>query len=189
MNWKSDITFARVAGEQMDEYVHAEVLFFPVGGVGGMQMPALTIGTWLETAWRLGAAALAAPEQAILADARAAVTRIRSRVPQLYEAKARREFKSRLESMSMWLEELPPRKEPRPLTPGQHTGYLAQAHLRLKLELLREDVSQTQDLLARLRGWDDRLRAMFAPGPFVFEPDVEAAATPRERFWFLFGGI
>ena len=71
MNWKSDITFARVAGEQMDEYVHAEVLFFPVGGVGGMQMPALTIGTWLETAWRLSAAALAAPEQAVLADARA----------------------------------------------------------------------------------------------------------------------
>ena len=52
MNWKPDITFARVAGEQMDEYVHAEVLFFPVGGIGGMQMPALTIGTWLETAWR-----------------------------------------------------------------------------------------------------------------------------------------
>ncbi len=185
MNWKPDITFARVAGEQMDEYVHAEVLFFPIGGIGGMQMPALTIGTWLETAWRLKAA----PEQAVLADARAAVTRIRARVPQLYEVKARREFKSRLESMSMWLEELPPRKEPRPLAPGQLTGYLAQAHLRLKLELLREDVSQTQDLLLRLRGWDDRLRAMFAPGPFVLEPEVEAAATPKERFWFLFGGI
>lgn len=184
MNWKPDLTFARIAGEQMDDYVHAEVLFFPVGGIGGMQMPALTIGTWLETAWRLGVA----PEQAGLADARAAITRIRARVPTLYEAKARREFKSRLESMSMWLEDLPPRKEPRPLTPGQHTGYLAQAHLRLKLELLREDVSQTQDLLARLRGWDDRLRAIFVPGPFLLEPEVEAAATPKERFWFLFGG-
>ncbi|HQV29885.1 MAG TPA: hypothetical protein PLG23_17090 [Thermoflexales bacterium] len=189
MNWKPDITFARVAGEQMDEYVHAEVLFFPVGGIGGMQMPALTIGTWLETAWRLGPAPLASPEQAILVDARAAVTRIRARVPQLYEAKARREFKSRLESMSMWLEDLPPRREPRAPAPAQHTGYLAQAHLRLKLELLREDVSQTQDLLQRLRGWDDRLRAMFAAGPFVFEPEVEAAAIPRERYWFLFGGI
>jgi len=129
------------------------------------------------------------PERAGLADARAATTRTRPRVPQLYGAKARREFKSRLESMSMWLEDLPPRKEPRPLTPGQHTGYLAQAHLRLKLELLREDVSQTQDLLQRLRGWDDRLRAMFAPGPFVFEPEIETAAIPKERFWFLFGGI
>lgn len=187
MNWNYDLTFARVVAEQIDDYVHAEVLFFPVGAMNGMQMPALTIGAWLETAWRLSAAGgQGAPA---LVEARAAVARVRGRARELYEAKARREFKSRLDSISMWLDELLPRAQPLPAAPTERSGYRAQALLRLKLELLRDEVSQPQNVLLRLRGWDASLRGRFISGPFLLEPELAFCAEPKERYWFLFGGI
>ena len=57
MNLEPDLTFAQVVSEQIDEYVHVEVLYYPVGSIHGMQMPQVTIGNWLETEWRLKNAA------------------------------------------------------------------------------------------------------------------------------------
>ena len=92
----------------MDDYAHAEVLYYPIGAMGGMQMPQLTIGAWLETLWRLKACApaLSAAQQSTLDEAQSRVQRVRSRVPDLYTQKARREFKSRLDTWTWYLEEL-----------------------------------------------------------------------------------
>ena len=78
---KLDLTFAKVAGEQIDEYVHTEVLYYPIGAMAGMQMPQLTIGTWLEAAWRLKALGhlLKTDEQTLLDEAQTKVRRVRSR--------------------------------------------------------------------------------------------------------------
>ena len=188
MNWDIDITFAGVVAEQFDEYAHAEVLFYPVGGVNGLRMPDLTLGAWLETEWRLSAATGSAALNA-MQRARAAVAAVRARVPALVEAKARREFKSRLDSMAMWLEDLPPQRGAGPDGSPAQRGYLAQVHLRLKAELLASAVTQPADQLSRLRAWDIGVRGRLMPGPFLLEPEVAGAATPPERFWFLFGGI
>ena len=185
MDPKQDLTFARIAGEHMDDYVHTEVLFYPLGSVSGMAMPQLTIGTWLETAWRLRAAGgnLNAEQQAEFEAAGAGVQRVRSLWPALYQHKAQREFKSRLDTWSWYLDEVLGREGP---MSKQGVGYAAQAHTLLKLHLLRDDVSQKSGELARLELCDRRLRARFAPGPFVWEPELEDAA-PRETMWFLYG--
>lgn len=177
MDLKLDLTFAQVVKEQIDDYVHAEVLFYPVGAVNGMQMPQLTIGTWLETAWRLKAVKPDAPE---LAEAVAEVRRIHHRVPELYDGKARREFKSRLDTWTPYLDDA--------LQSKSNAGYATQVHNRLKLELLKDDVSQLQDSLTRLKTLDARLKTRFKAGEFVLEPEL-AGAVPQEQFWWLWGSI
>ncbi len=183
---KLDLTFAKVTGEQIDEYVHTEVLYYPIGAMDGMQMPQLTLGMWLETLWRLKALAtlLKAGEQAILDEAQAKVQRIRSRVPDLYKEKARREFKSRLDVWGWYLDDVLAR-EPTAVPPeGQ--AYATQVHVRFKLELLKEDVTQKQDQMVRLTSDDRRLRTRFAAGPFVWEPELSPQASANS-YWWLYG--
>lgn len=186
MDLTRDLIFAEVVAEQFDDYVHAEVLFYPVGALRGHMMPMLTIGTWLETEWRLSALRAQAPERvdAALERARAHVRQVRSRAAELYTQKARREFKSRLDTWEMFLND---RSEDaaRVRAFNRLSGYRAHAHTRFKLELLKEDVAQLSAQLARLRLCDARLRAHFEPGAFIWEPELEAAA-PRERFWWLY---
>jgi len=177
MDLKLDLTFARVVKEQIDDYVHAEVLFYPVGAVNGLQMPQLTIGTWLETAWRLKAVQPDAPE---LAEAVAAVRRIHQRVPDLYDGKARREFKSRLDAWTLYLDDA--------LQSKSSTGYATQVHYRVKLELLKEDVSQLQEQLTRLKTLDARLKTRFKTGEFILDPEL-AGAAPQEQLWWLWGSL
>lgn len=185
MNLRPDLLFAEVVAEQIDDYLHAEVLFYPVGSVRGVNLPPLTIGAWLETAWRLSALRDYAPEQvdAVLGRARAEVQKVRRRIPELYQAKARREFKSRLDTWEMFLEEHSEAKSCRAY--NEAAGYATHAHTRLKLELLKEDESQLMSQLARLRLCDARLRARFKPGAFIWEKELQRAAPP-ERFWWLY---
>ncbi len=191
---RHDLTFARVAGEQIDEYVHTEVLFFPVGAVAGLPMPQLTIGTWLEAAWRLQALApgLRPDQQAALDQAQARVQRVRSRAPDLYTQKARREFKSRLDTWTWYLDDVlagtpagTPAHGPAPVSPGGQ-AYPTQVHVRFKLELLKGDVAQMHDQLARLETCDRRLCTRFTAGPFVWEPEL-ASHAPPDTYWWLYG--
>jgi hypothetical protein len=183
---KHDLTFAKVAGEQLDEYVHAEVLYYPIGALDGMQMPQLTIGAWLEADWRLkGAVASLAPaEQAELDEAHMKVQRVRSRVPDLYNEKARREFKSRLDVWSWYLDDVLAREPV--AVPPEGQAYATQVHVRFKLELLKEDVAQTQDQIVRLAANDRRLRTRFAAGPFVWDAAL-APHAPVALYWWLYG--
>jgi hypothetical protein len=178
MNLDQDLAFAHIVGEQIDDYLHAEVLFYPVRSVKGMQIPPLTIGAWLETMWRLNAirnSDNAARIDPVLEETQAEVRKARSSAPDLYQTKARREFRSRLDSWTMFLDDAH--------TPA---SYASNVHMRFKLELLKEDVSQVNDQLARLRAADVRLREQLEPGAFVWEPEL-AAAAPKDEFWFLYG--
>ncbi len=183
---KPDLVFAKVASEQLDEYLHVEVLFYPIGAVAGLQMPQLTIGSWLETTWRLQALAstLQSDQQAALDQAQAQVKRIHSRVPELYTQKAHRECRSRLDTWNWYLDDMLAR---RPLaTPPEGQAYSTYVHVRLKLELLKEDVAQPADQLARLEAGDRRLYRHFAAGSFVWEPELVPQA-PADTYWWLYG--
>lgn len=187
MDTKLDLVFAQVVAEQIDDYVHAEVLFYPVGAVKGMQMPQLTIGTWLETEWRLNAVASSAPNVAAqLEKTRAEVRRIRNRVPDMYQNKARREFKSRLDTWDMFLEEQtnPGGKPIKDRVVNDSAGYTTQVHTRVKLELLQNDVSQMAAQLSRLRMADAKLRMHFKAGSFIWEPELQPFA-PQDKWWWL----
>ncbi len=183
---KPDVIFAQVTGEQFDEYIHVEVLYYPIGAIHGVQMPQLTIGVWLETLWRLKtfAAQLSSTDQKVVDEAQVMVQRIRARVPELYKQKARREFKSRLDTWTWYLDELLAR-EPGPVPPeGQ--SYATQVHVRFKLELLNADVAQMSDQVARLQMNDRRLHARFANGHFMWAPELAPYLAP-EPYWWLYG--
>jgi hypothetical protein len=185
MNLRRDLTFARVVAEQMRDYLYAEVLFYPVGSVDGLPMPQLTIGAWLETEWRLSALRPRYPEEItpILSAAQAAVRKLRQL--EQYQHKARREFKSRLDSWEMFLEDRRESKEP---YNAPRSGYAEHVQTRFRLALLEEDVSQPSDQRARLRALDARLRARFQPGAFLWVPEL-AEAAPPDKFWFLYAKL
>lgn len=187
MTLEHDLTFAGVIAEQIDEYVHVEVLYFPVGSIHGMQMPQVTIGNWLETAWRLSALREQDPTRidGALAKAREEVRRVRNRANELYINKARREFKSRLDMWEMVLrEDDDVKRSAKPI--NESAAYPSQVRTRLKLELLQADVSQLAGQLSRLRMADGLLRTRFKPGAFVWEPEL-AHAAPPEKWWWLYG--
>ena len=186
IDFKPDVLFAKVAGEQFDEYAHVEVLYYPIGAINGIQMPQLTIGVWLEALWRLKtfAALLSATDQQVVDEAQAQVQLVRSRAGDLYKQKARREFKSRLDTWTWYLDELLAR-EPAPVPPeGQ--AYATQAHVRFKLELLNADVAQMTDQISRLTVNDRRLQARFVTGRFMWAPDL-APHLPQDAYWWLYG--
>ena len=187
MNLEQDLTFAKVVSEQMDEYVHVEVLYYPVGSINGMQMPQVTIGNWLETEWRLNALRDQDPARVDVAldAARNEVRRVRSRAGEMYINKARREFKSRLDTWEMVLgeDEGGVKRSSKPV--NESSGYATQVHTRLKLELLQADVSQQAGQLARLRMADGLLRSRFKPGAFVWEPEL-ARSAPADKWWWLY---
>jgi hypothetical protein len=182
MDTKLDLTFAQIVADQMDDYVHAEVLFYPVGTNRGMQLPPLSIGNWLETEWRLNALGVTS---AALDAARTEVKRVRTGLPELYQNKVRREFKSRMDSWALWLDEQNNAPDgQRAYT--QNPVYPSQVHMRLKLELLKNDVPQLAAQLLRLSSADaDLRRHLWKPGTFVWEPELQAAA-PKLQWWWLY---
>ena len=187
MDIKHDIAFAQAAAEQMDDYLKVETLYYPVGlALGlGADLPPLTIGNWLEVAWRLNCACKASATSeacGALANAQAEVTRVRSLVSDLYEAKARREFKSRLDTWGLFIDEMTEKGD------VSNAVYATQVHHRLKLELLQQDAKLPSELWVRLRGMDAALRRQFKNGPFIWEAELRAAA-PRLVYWWLWGGV
>jgi len=182
MDTKLDLTFAQVVTKQIEDYVYAEVLFYPVNPVGGLQLPPLTIGNWLETDWRLTALGVSDPS---LDAARAEVQRVRTERLDLYQNKARREFKSRIDTWTLWLSDQGNAANIQRAY-GNDPAYPTQVHVRFKLELLKDHVPQPDIQLARLIATDDDLRRHSKPGTFVWDKDLIPAA-PKDKYWWLYG--
>ena len=70
--------------------------------------------------------------------------------------------------------------------PPEGQAYGTQAHVRFRLELLKDDVPQMHDQLARLTSCDRQLRARFAHGTFVWDAALQPHAL-EDTFWFLYG--
>lgn len=175
---QTDVLFAQAVRDTIADYLDSQVLFYPLNAVGGVELPQLTIGAWLETDWRARGMQFASGEQAMIDAARAAVAEARAKSRDTYISKAQREFKSRLDTWSWYLD------EPR----GGKTAYASQAHTRLKLELLQSDVAQSKSEQMRLKTNDARLRTMWVDGDFIWEPPLIALA-PRDTHWWLYGGL
>jgi hypothetical protein len=188
MNLDLDLTFTQIVANQLDDYVHAEVLFYPVGSMGGKPMLPLTIGAWLETEWRLNALRERdARITSVLDAAQAEVRKVRTHATELYQSKARREFKSRLDSWVQFLDDHEHNGDAEERRPyNESAGYAAQVHMRFKLELLKRDVPQLAEQLARLNAYDERLREHFKPGRFMWAPELKHAA-PETTYWWLYG--
>ena len=174
----SDISVAALTKNIISDYLDIDALFYPINNAEFVSITEFTIGVWLECAWRLRAEPTNADQRNTFRAATVAVEQARSRSPQRYEDKAQREFKSRLDSLSWYL-------DGHPTSPG---FYVSQAHTRLKLELLKHDVPQHETELQRLQGLDDRLKSILEIGPFLADEVLEPQAT-KEEMWWLFRTI
>ncbi|MCW1967866.1 MAG: hypothetical protein KIH69_007075 [Anaerolineae bacterium] len=109
----ADLFFAKIAAEHMAAYLDSDVLFYPIdnlmvvstAALHGINVPQLSIGAWLEAVWRLSARTLVPSDNAQLAAYRASVAAIRQKKGEVYGQKARREFKSRLDTWSWYLDD------------------------------------------------------------------------------------
>jgi hypothetical protein len=177
MNTNADFYFATLASENMETYIKTDLLFYPLSIISIDEMPALSIGTWLEITWRLNAAELSVNRRTKFSLLLSNVAEIRRQLNEPYLAKARREFRSRLDSWTWYLDDAQDGK-----------NYVANIHHRLKIELLKDDVPQPDKELTRLAQCDARLKIKFKDNGFVYASYLEKAA-PKGKFWWLYGSL
>lgn len=150
----------------------------------GRSLPALSLGNVLLSRARLeakrsqgqGVTSAGTMSEELFAK----LEELRGRWASHWAGKAAQELRARLRLWQDYLEEL----GQDPIDHVSDYGY--EVRQRAIIELLKtetaETVSAETDRLAHL---DDRLRLLTQPGPFVWEPDVQAA-FPEPAYWFLY---
>ncbi len=108
-------------------------------------------------------------------------TRTRWRVA--WERKAAWEFESRLRQWGNTIKEIR-------VDPEEHAGYYRyEVRWRVLLEFLRAEIREIDPAhIEHLDSLDLLLRALFAPGDFIWEPDF-ANGFPAGKYWYLWGQL
>jgi hypothetical protein len=182
-----DLVACQAMAKEFEAYLKSDVLHWQMDTkrLGGSQLPKLTIGGFLERARRLRAAPLSPDQQAALEEAIRQVERVRDAHRLRYMTKALHDLRSRLDAWAWFLDDYTKR-------PNEEAPYYpAQVHTRLGIELLLEELpgnSEVNDLSRRLSTLDDRLRAYWIDGAFVWHSSL-VGAFPREQFWWLYGRL
>jgi hypothetical protein len=155
----------------------------PLGG--GAQLPKLTIGGFLERAHRLQAAPLSPGQRATLDAAKRGFESAREAHRSRYMTRALHDLRGRMDAWIWYLDDYARRPT------DEAPYYAAQAHTRLAIALLLDELAgspETAELEHRLAALDQRLRADWMDGAFVWHPAL-AHAFPPDRFWWLYGRL
>ena len=171
-SYKSDISFILAALPELETYLLAEPLYWPLGA----SLPRLTIGGLLLALKRASAFEPFDARQWQLK-----VDTIRAKRRSAWEKKALRELQNRLR---LWSESL---NEWRSAEAGRRADYTGEVRGRVIIQiLLREvDASSEQAALASL---DRSLRVYLQPGPFLWDETL-AQHFQQDEFWFLYGKL
>ncbi len=173
MNKETDVLYLKAALEELEPYLLSTELYWPLGHPS---LPRLTLGNLLLTRLRLKARGLLSTA----AEAQLEEQRYRWRVA--WEKKARQEFRSRLRLWQNYLEDYSE-------TPcAWASNYPQEVRHRAILELLQADMATPLPETLLLKQLDDRLHAVFIPGPFLWEADLQAV-FPKETWWYLYGKL
>jgi hypothetical protein len=183
-----EFTIARAMTNELEAYLKADVLFWTIAADNplGAQMPQLTIGGLLEALVRAecGRADLT-PDQAAALDAlRQQHDRIRDDRPVAYANKAVREFNSRLDVWSNYLDDV--QRKPADVAAYYPHEVRTRAKIHLLAQALGRDVPAAAQ--ARLSRLDARLLPMLQPGAFVWDTRLQAA-FPNDTCWWLYGHV
>jgi hypothetical protein len=183
----ADLAACRAMAEEFEAYLKSDVLYWQMDGArpGGSQLPKLTVGGFLERAQRLQAAPLSPAQQAELDKAIRQFEHVRDTSRPRYTTRVLHDLRGRLDAWTWFLDDYAQR-------PNDEAPYYPdRARMRLAIELLLDelaDVPQATELKRRLFALDERLRANWIDGAFVWHPAL-ACAFPRERFWWLYGRL
>jgi len=181
-----DLFACQAMAEEFAAYLESDALYWQMDAArpGGDQLPKLTVGGFLERAWRLRAAPLSTTQHATLEEATRKFELARDAHRSRYVRRATHDLRGRLDAWAWFLDDYARR-------PNEEAPYYpARVHTRLAIELLLEELTgdPTAEFTQRLFALDQRLRADWMDGPFVWHMTL-AHAFPRERFWWLYGWL
>ncbi len=185
MKLEDELTFVREGVAALEDYLASDMVYWPLRPFSTI-FPSLSIGGLLESLRRLEAlqSRLPAQARAELEALKTHLERVREVHPARYRQKLERELSSRLDAWAWYLEDY--ERHPEEVAPS----YPAQAHIRLKIELLLEEGERLgfdmESIRNRVRTLDQTLRRNWEPGPFLWEEALQEV-FPRDRFWWLYG--
>lgn len=170
--------------KEIEPYLLSAELFWPLNiapSVGEPGYPNLTLGGLLLYQIFARPLAKTTPQITTLRkiDTEIESTQMRWRV--VWERKASWEFKSRLRQWGNFLKEVR-------VDPEDNNGYYRyEVRFRVIMDLLKPEIRDVDpSYLEHLDSLDLLLRALFAPGDFIWEPDFETEFH-TEKFWYLWG--
>lgn len=171
-NLNSDFEFIESALPEMETYLLAETLYWPLGA----SLPRLTIGGLLLALKR--ASALKPFETRKW---QMQIDSIRTKRRSAWEQKSLQELRNRLrlwsESVSEW----------RSAEGGQHADYTGEVRGRVIIQILLREVSAPGEQVA-VDALDRFLRVHLKPASFLWGKGLEQAFD-RDEFWFLYGKL
>lgn len=160
---------------ELKEYLLSRQIYWPVSA-RGYDLPRLTLGGLLLASRRL--AAVGAPVESLVTQMEA----VRSGWRVAWENKAQLEFKARFRLWKNYLMET--RQDPE-----EHAGaYPHEVRYRVMLQLLDGELPVHPEEDQALSALDKVLRSLLAPGPFVWESELQEA-FPSGVYWYLYGKL
>jgi hypothetical protein len=181
-----DLIACQAMAEEFEAYLESDVLYWQMDASqpGGDPLPKLTVGGFLERAWRLLAAPLSTTQHATLDEAMRKFELARDAHRSRYVTRVLHDLRGRLDTWAWFLDDYAKRPD------EEAPYYPAQVHTRLAIELLLEELAgdSATEFIRRLFALDQRLHADWIDGPFVWHMAL-AHAFPRERFWWLYGRL
>jgi hypothetical protein len=180
-----DLVACQAMVEEFEAYLESDVLYWQMDASrpGGDRLPKLTVGGFLERAGRLRAAPLSSTQRATLDEAIRKFALARDAHRSRYVTRVLHDLRGRLDAWAWFLDDYARR-------PNEEAPYYpAQAHTRLAIELLIEELAgDSAAEFVRLFALDQRLRADWIDGPFVWHMAL-VPTFPHERFWWLYGRL
>ncbi len=173
-----DLPYLRAGVTALADYLQSDALFWPLPDAS---LPRLTLSGLLLSA-RRAAARMDAAGRGEIVQLTQALDEIRRQHRVRWEEKASRELETRLRMWRNFLDDY--RGNPAEYAPS----YPYEVRLRVMIALLQEALPPIVHVDEAVRGLDALLRAVFQPGDFVWEAELQTAFPP-EPFWYLYGRL
>ena len=184
--YEYNLTLVGFMLEEMEDYLLSSEVFWPLSKQMpvGPPSPRLTLGGLILTLDELNAQEkdLSPSQASDLYKLRLQMEKVRTKWTVGLERKAAQELRSRLNLWRAYLVDIEERIE----TPE---NYIFQVRYRVMFERLANLAVQQPEIkpqVEEMRSLDLRLRRIFVPGAFVWDPRLEDI-YPRDTFWYLYG--
>jgi hypothetical protein len=181
-----DLRYLQAGIELLETYLFSKDVYWPVGihaQAGEPPYPQLTIGNLMLALRRAKVRSFEPAQKAEVARLESELNAIHDRWPENWEEKAAECFRARLNLWRDFMEEYRISHE------ANADRYAYEVGRRVLLELLQFETTLIPAAeLDLLNGLDGLLQAVFIPGEFIWESNLQPA-FPKELFWYLWGDI
>jgi hypothetical protein len=186
LTFEYDLRYLQAGSEQLESYLLANELYWPVGTSaphGQPPYPQLTPGGLLLARRRGRATAITLAQQVELSRVEQKLEATFHRWRTAWRQKAHTDWLARLKLWANFLDEY--REKPS----ANFDRFPYEVGRRAQIELLQPEAEPFSEAEMRaLPGLDAMLRAFFLPGSFVWQSDLQAQFPPQP-FWYLYGSL